>query len=73
MCVLDCSPSSLKMLHNSTEFLPYVIFIATPGMEQLKDLYDPSTIGRSNSNMRYSSRNLGSSKNNLSSTRNLTV
>lgn len=55
MCVLDCSPAALKMLHNSTEFLPYVIFIASPGMEQLKVLYD---VGRSNSNLRYSSRNL---------------
>lgn len=39
MCVLDCAPSALKMLHNSTEFMPYVIFIAAPGMEQLKNLY----------------------------------
>lgn len=39
MCVLDCSPSALKMMHNSTEFMPYVIFIAAPGMEQLKQLY----------------------------------
>ncbi|XP_056633390.1 protein PALS2 isoform X2 [Diorhabda sublineata] len=55
MCVLDCSPMSLKLLHNSSEFLPYVIFIAAPGMEQLKTLYD---VGRSNSNIRQSSRNL---------------
>ncbi|GJQ82836.1 vari [Trypoxylus dichotomus] len=55
MCVLDCSPQALKMLHNSAEFLPYVIFIAAPGMEHLKTLYD---VGRSNSNLRYSSRNL---------------
>lgn len=55
MCVLDCSPIALKILHNSSEFLPYVIFIASPGMEQLKNLYD---IGKSNSNLRYSSRNL---------------
>ncbi|KAK0076829.1 hypothetical protein PV326_010500 [Microctonus aethiopoides] len=40
MCVLDCSPAALKTLHNSTEFMPYVIFIAAPGMEQLKTLYD---------------------------------
>ncbi|CAD6207349.1 GSCOCG00010183001-RA-CDS [Cotesia congregata] len=40
MCVLDCSPGALKTLHNSTEFMPYVIFIAAPGMEQLKTLYD---------------------------------
>ncbi|XP_014479091.1 PREDICTED: MAGUK p55 subfamily member 6 isoform X2 [Dinoponera quadriceps] len=44
MCVLDCSPAALKILHNSTEFMPYVIFIAAPGMEQLKSLYD---LGRS--------------------------
>lgn len=39
MCVLDCAPSALKMLHSSTEFMPFVIFIAAPGMEQLKQLY----------------------------------
>ncbi|XP_062546841.1 protein PALS2 isoform X2 [Armigeres subalbatus] len=39
MCVLDCSPTALKILHNSAEFMPYVIFIAAPGMEQLKQLY----------------------------------
>lgn len=39
MCVLDCSPVALKILHNSTEFLPYVIFVAAPGMEQLKSMY----------------------------------
>lgn len=27
------------MLHNSSEFMPYVIFIAAPGMELLKQLY----------------------------------
>lgn len=39
MCVLDCAPSALKMLHTSTEFMPFVIFIAAPGMEQLRQLY----------------------------------
>lgn len=39
MCVLDCAPSALKMLHNSTEFMPYVIFVGAPGMEQLKQIY----------------------------------
>lgn len=39
MCVLDCAPNSLKMLHQSQEFLPYVVFIAAPGMEQLKQIY----------------------------------
>nr|CAG4637672.1 EOG090X032R [Chydorus sphaericus] len=51
MCVLDCSPNALKILHNSPEFMPYVIFLAAPGMEQLKSIYE---------NSRYSSRNLGS-------------
>lgn len=55
MCILDCSPQSLKLLHNSTDFLPYVIFIGAPGMEQLKDLYD---VSRSTGNLRASSRNL---------------
>ncbi|XKL67103.1 hypothetical protein PGB90_010523 [Kerria lacca] len=40
MCVLDCSPPALKILHNSAEFMPYVIFIAAPGMEILKNLYN---------------------------------
>nr|CAD7413381.1 unnamed protein product [Timema poppensis] len=54
MCVLDCSPAALKILHNSSEFMPYVIFIAAPGMEQLKHLYGMSrSIG---SSIRYSSR-----------------
>lgn len=37
--MLDCAPSALKLLHNSSEFMPFVIFIAAPGMEQLKLLY----------------------------------
>ncbi|XP_044006469.1 protein PALS2 isoform X2 [Aphidius gifuensis] len=52
MCVLDCSPAALKILHNSTEFMPYVIFVAAPGMEQLKCLYDLGrTTGASNRNL----------------------
>ncbi|XP_055714060.1 protein PALS2 isoform X6 [Phlebotomus papatasi] len=39
MCVLDCAPSALKLLHNSQEFMPFVVFIAAPGMEQLKQIY----------------------------------
>ena len=42
MCVLDCSPTALKILHNSSEFLPYVIFIAAPGIRQLAHFYDNS-------------------------------
>ncbi|XP_012262525.2 MAGUK p55 subfamily member 2 [Athalia rosae] len=54
MCVLDCSPAALKILHNSTEFMPYVIFIAAPGMEQLKSLYDLGrSTGASNRNLSF--------------------
>lgn len=63
MCVLDCSPTALKILHNSAEFLPYVIFIAAPGMELLKTMYGgPQNMGSRNltfdrqSSIRYSSR-----------------
>ncbi|XP_066954191.1 protein PALS2 isoform X9 [Macrobrachium rosenbergii] len=52
MCVLDCSPASLKYLRNSSEMLPYVIFLAAPGMDQIKNLYN---IGNS---LCSSSRNL---------------
>ncbi|KAG6443987.1 hypothetical protein O3G_MSEX003183 [Manduca sexta] len=38
MCILDCAPQSLKLLHNSSEFLPFVVMIAAPGIEQLKNL-----------------------------------
>ncbi|RZF38043.1 hypothetical protein LSTR_LSTR006442 [Laodelphax striatellus] len=54
MCVLDCSPASLKILHNSNEFKPYVIFIAAPGMELLKTLYDFNrTTGASSRNLAF--------------------
>lgn len=54
VCILlRCNTSylqALKTLHNSPEFMPYVIFLAAPGMDQLKSIYE---------NSRYSSRNLG--------------
>ncbi|XP_054282668.1 protein PALS2-like isoform X1 [Macrosteles quadrilineatus] len=65
MCILDCSPAALKMLHNSSEFMPFVIFIAAPGMELLKQLYNFNrSTGTSSRNLtfdrqssiRYSSR-----------------
>ncbi|XP_041971325.1 protein PALS2 isoform X1 [Aricia agestis] len=59
MCVLDCAPQSLKLLHNSSEFLPYVVMIAAPGIEQLRNLTYASnrnlTFDRQSS-IRYSSR-----------------
>ena len=39
MCVLDCSPTALKLLHNSNEFMPFVVFLAAPGLEEMKHLY----------------------------------
>lgn len=46
------SSKALKILHNSSEFMPYVIFIAAPGMEQLKHLYGINrSTGSSNRNL----------------------
>ncbi|CAL4101975.1 unnamed protein product, partial [Meganyctiphanes norvegica] len=64
MCVLDCSPSSLKYLRNSSELLPYVIFLDAPGMDQIKEMnnFTNSQGSRGNltfdrgSSARYSSR-----------------
>ncbi|KAK7077256.1 MAGUK p55 subfamily member 6, partial [Halocaridina rubra] len=56
---------SLKYLRNSSDMLPYVIFLAAPGMDQIKSLYNFGTSLSSssrnltfdrNSSMRYSSR-----------------
>ena len=49
MLISFFSFQALKILHNSPEFMPYVIFLAAPGMEHLKEIY---------ANSRYSSRNL---------------
>ncbi|XP_026737767.1 MAGUK p55 subfamily member 6 isoform X1 [Trichoplusia ni] len=59
MCILDCAPQSLKLLHNSGEFLPFVVMIGAPGIEQLRNLTYASnrnlTFDRQSS-IRYSSR-----------------
>lgn len=56
MCVLDCAPSALKLLHSSSEFMPFVIFVAAPGMEQLKQLYaERRAAGGSQKNLAVSS------------------
>lgn len=31
MCIMDCNPTVLKILHNSPEFMPYVVFLQAPG------------------------------------------
>lgn len=64
MCVLDCAPNALKILHNSQELMPFVIYIAAPGMDQLKLIYNERRATGSNKNLtfdrqssiRYSSR-----------------
>ena len=38
--VLDVSPQSLKMLRNSSEFMPFVVFLAAPGMEEMGHVYE---------------------------------
>lgn len=56
MCVLDCSPSALKILHSNPEFMPFVIFIGAPGMETLKQIYaERKATGGSQKNLAVSS------------------
>ncbi|XP_054708335.1 protein PALS2-like isoform X2 [Uloborus diversus] len=52
MCILDCNPQVLKYLKTS-EFMPYVVFIAAPPVDQLRHMHIDS--GRSQN---CSSRNL---------------
>jgi len=40
ICLLDSSPAALKILHNSNEFMPYVVFLAAPGMEEMRHMYE---------------------------------
>ncbi|GFY55677.1 MAGUK p55 subfamily member 6 [Trichonephila inaurata madagascariensis] len=51
MCILDCNPQALKILKTS-EFMPYVVFIAAPPIDQLKTMHE---FGRHHN---YSSKNL---------------
>jgi len=38
VCILDCSPQAARYLYNK-EFMPYVVFVAPPSLEELKQLY----------------------------------
>lgn len=51
MCILDCNPQALKILKTS-EFMPYVVFIAAPPVDQLRHLHE---YGKHHN---YSSKNL---------------
>eukprot|EP00095_Tigriopus_kingsejongensis_P011418 snap_masked-scaffold993_size72668-processed-gene-0.4 protein:Tk11418 transcript:snap_masked-scaffold993_size72668-processed-gene-0.4-mRNA-1 annotation:"AGAP008321-PA" len=39
-CVFDPSPQSLKLLRSSSEFMPFVVFLAAPGLDEMKHTYD---------------------------------
>ncbi|XP_068140509.1 protein PALS2 isoform X2 [Drosophila tropicalis] len=53
MCILDCAPNALKILHNSQELMPFVIYVAAPGMEQLKTIYADRRATGSNRNLSF--------------------
>merc|ERR1719412_2350198 len=38
--VLDVSPQSLKLLRNSSEFMPFVVFLSAPGLDEMRHVYD---------------------------------
>ena len=39
-CVLDASPQSLKLLRNSSEFMPFVVFLSAPRLDEMRHVYD---------------------------------
>ena len=46
-CVLDASPQSLKILRNSSEFMPFVVFLAAPGLDEMRHVYDNLRVSNS--------------------------
>ena len=56
-CILDSSPQSLKLLRYSSEFMPFIIFLAAPGLEEMRHIYDNLRVTNS---MIASSKNLAS-------------
>ena len=38
MCVVDCSPGAVKWIYTE-EFMPYVVYVAPPPLEELRQLY----------------------------------
>jgi guanylate kinase len=62
-CILDSSPQSLKLLRNSSEFMPFIIFLAAPGLDEMRHIYDNLRVTNS---MIASSKNLVRTKNGLS-------
>lgn len=37
MVIIDCNPTVLKILHSSPDYMPYVVFLAAPGAEQVEE------------------------------------
>jgi hypothetical protein len=61
--ILDSSPQSLKVLRNSSEFMPFIIFLAAPGLDEMRHIYDNLRVTNS---MIASSKNLASFERNSS-------
>jgi len=38
LCLIDCNPEALKILHHSPEFLPFVIFLSAPSMAVMRNM-----------------------------------
>jgi len=55
LCVIDCRPEALKLLHNSHEFLPFVIYLKPPPLEP-----DPDAIIGAEQNGHETGSNKGS-------------
>lgn len=53
MCIIDCNPTVLKLLHSSPEFMPYVVFLSAPGADRISQQDEFAR------NHGYSSRNIG--------------
>lgn len=39
ICVIDCNPQSLKLL-KTPEFMPFVVFLGAPPIDQLRCMHD---------------------------------
>ncbi len=44
VAVLDPSPQSLKLLRSSPDFMPFVVFLAAPGLDEMRHLYDNAKV-----------------------------
>jgi len=38
LCLITCKPETLKILHQSSELLPYVVFLSAPSLARMRDL-----------------------------------